>query len=189
MGHRKVSLSQLSGRGYLIREDLPCGRVPFMNGVDSINLTDFLRLHYVKTEVQRTVGSMTGKPVSKNRLCWRGGAAFGALFLTLLLSSFQSVAAETKKARLSHKELKALIANAKTPEDHQKLATYYRQEGERLGQRSREHEELAAVYEKRPKMDAGRISGWDREPFIAIVSPNSTPKKQTRRKPWRECMS
>ncbi len=49
-----------------------------------------------------------------------------------------------------------MIANAKTPEDRQKLATYYRQEAEWLGQRSREYEELAAVYKKRPQMGAGK---------------------------------
>lgn len=54
--------------------------------------------------------------------------------------------AEQPNPRLSKKELKALIANARTPEDHRKIAAYYRSEAESLRERQREHEEDLAEY-------------------------------------------
>lgn len=50
--------------------------------------------------------------------------------------------------KLSHKELKALIANAKTREDHLRLADYYRAEANRLRKDAEEHQDLAMVYAK-----------------------------------------
>ena len=50
--------------------------------------------------------------------------------------------------KLSHKELKALIANAKTREDHLRLADYYRAEASRLRKEAEEHQDLATVYTK-----------------------------------------
>lgn len=52
--------------------------------------------------------------------------------------------------QLSKKQLKALVAGAKSPEDHLKLAAYYRAETARLTAKQREHEEEAAEYYKDP---------------------------------------
>lgn len=60
-----------------------------------------------------------------------------------------AIAADAGK-RLSKKELKALVATAQTPADHQKLALHYRAEASRLAAESKEHEELAAAYAKSP---------------------------------------
>ncbi|HSS96121.1 MAG TPA: hypothetical protein VLK33_03790 [Terriglobales bacterium] len=70
-----------------------------------------------------------------------------AVVLTLVLSA--SSYAGTK-ASISKKEVKALIKNAKTSADHQKIATYYRQEAARLNQDSKEHAEMAAIYKDNP---------------------------------------
>jgi hypothetical protein len=70
---------------------------------------------------------------------------------TLALSSLVplSVAAENKSA-LSKKELQVLIANAKTPTEHQKIAAYYRDQAQRLTASAKEHAEMAEVYAKNP---------------------------------------
>jgi len=58
-------------------------------------------------------------------------------------------AATTQQAeKLSKKELKTLIANARTPEDHERIAVCYRAEGEQLKAKQREHEAELAEYLK-----------------------------------------
>lgn len=52
--------------------------------------------------------------------------------------------------KLSKRELRVLIANARTPEDHEMAATHYRAEAERLRAKQREHEEELAAYLKNP---------------------------------------
>lgn len=69
-----------------------------------------------------------------------------AFALTLVLTS---VAAQ-KSVKLSKQELKALIANAKTPADHEKLAAHYRAEAEHLKAEQEDHAEEAAAYFKDP---------------------------------------
>ena len=52
--------------------------------------------------------------------------------------------------KLSKGQLKSLIENAKTPADHMKLARYYRYEASKLEADVKEHEEMAASYDKHP---------------------------------------
>ncbi len=73
-----------------------------------------------------------------------------SLFLCLAALASAFPRPNDEKATLTHKQLKALIASAKTPADHQRLAAYYQQEAKRLAARAKEHEEMAAEYEKRP---------------------------------------
>ena len=51
-------------------------------------------------------------------------------------------AVESSAPKVSQKQLNALISNAKTPEDHQKLADYYRQHAMAFAQKSKEHTEM-----------------------------------------------
>ena len=51
---------------------------------------------------------------------------------------------------MSKKEVKELIANAKSREDHQILAAHYRHEAERLLVEAKEHEEMAEQYRRNP---------------------------------------
>lgn len=44
----------------------------------------------------------------------------------------------------------ALVANAKTPADHEKLAAHFRTEATRLAAGAKEHEQLAGIYAKSP---------------------------------------
>ncbi len=50
--------------------------------------------------------------------------------------------------KLTKKELKALIASAKTPADHERLAAYYSAEAQDLEAKHQEHEEDLAEYYK-----------------------------------------
>ena len=55
-----------------------------------------------------------------------------------------------RQEKLTRKELKALIASAKTPADHERIASYYRSEAQQLEAKHREHEEDLAEYYKNP---------------------------------------
>lgn len=72
--------------------------------------------------------------------------ALVGLFTLFVASGSQASAAEPK--RLTNKEIKTLIATAKTPEDHMRLARHFTAEADRLEAESKEHQELAEAYSK-----------------------------------------
>src|SRR6266566_8742522 len=57
-------------------------------------------------------------------------------------------AAEQAQPALTKNELKAAITNANTPQDHKRIAAYYKAEANRMTAEAREHDELAAAYAK-----------------------------------------
>ena len=65
-----------------------------------------------------------------------------------------AMAVEPTQPALSKKELKAAIANAKTPQDHLRIAAYYKSEAGRLLTDAKEHDELAVVYATSPRKEA-----------------------------------
>jgi hypothetical protein len=75
-----------------------------------------------------------------------------ALMFALTMVVFTSVnqVAAQNQSTISKTELKVLLKTAKTPTEHQKIATYYRQEAARLNQSAKEHGELAAIYKQTP---------------------------------------
>ena len=77
------------------------------------------------------------------------------LSLAVILVSFipQSYAAAAEKS-LSKKEVKALIATAKTPAEHRRIANYYREEAARLTANANEHVAMAEEYAKNPRFAA-----------------------------------
>src|SRR5258706_7668394 len=54
------------------------------------------------------------------------------------------------KPSLSKKEVKALIASAKTKEDHLKLADFYKGEAVRFEAETKDHDEMAGMLRKKP---------------------------------------
>lgn len=86
----------------------------------------------------------------------RATAALAAVFLWILGMVAQTNTAESN-ARLTKKEVKALVANAKTPEDHMKLARHFRQEADRLEAEAKDHDELAQEYRKNPSAMAMKM--------------------------------
>ncbi len=69
---------------------------------------------------------------------------------TLAVTLLTAVAQTGSGQRLAKKDLHALLMNAKTPQDHQKLAAHYRAEAERLSSEAKEHDEMADMYRKNP---------------------------------------
>ena len=67
-----------------------------------------------------------------------------ATFAVLSLSSVYSVAQDQKIP--TKKELKVLLKTAKEPQEHRRIATYYRQEAAHRRAEAKEHSELAAIY-------------------------------------------
>ena len=61
-----------------------------------------------------------------------------------------------QKDKLTRKELKGLIASAKTPADHERIAAYYRAQAEQLKAKHREHERDLAEYYKNPSRYPGK---------------------------------
>ena len=82
-----------------------------------------------------------------------------SVVVTMLFAVSMPLRAARPDGLLSKKELKPLIANAKTPEDHQKLARHFSVKADRLEAESREHL-LGFARPRRPqlqKVDVGRL--------------------------------
>ena len=77
------------------------------------------------------------------------------LFVALAVAVTQTGSAQSEQ-HLSKKELRALIAGAKTKADHERLAVYYRSETEHLLAEAKEHEEMAEAYHRNPPMLASK---------------------------------
>jgi hypothetical protein len=74
----------------------------------------------------------------------------------LFLVPVQSVAIE-QKGPISKKELKVLLAAAKTAAEHRRIANFYQQEARRLTDRSKYDEEMGAIYRSSPLPYEGKF--------------------------------
>ena len=83
--------------------------------------------------------------------------ALVTLAAALLVTVQDASAAQPKQ--LSKKEVVALIATAKSPEDHSRLAQYYKAEADRLEVEAKDHDELAAAYRKSSTWQASAAKG------------------------------
>jgi hypothetical protein len=84
-------------------------------------------------------------------------AVLAVLFLatSVLSVAAQDHAMHMKEHQLTKSEVKALIGSAKTPEDHMKLAAYYKGEAQRQEALAKYHDDLAEVY--KVTYHAGRV--------------------------------
>jgi hypothetical protein len=62
---------------------------------------------------------------------------------------------QMKEHQLTAKEAKALIVSAKTPEDHMKLAAYFRNEAQQLEEKAKYHKEMGKLYSNTPIAKTG----------------------------------
>ena len=62
----------------------------------------------------------------------------------------QSEANTLVESATTKKQAKALVASAKTPEDHMKVAAYFNQEADRMEEDAKQHADLAQVYRRKP---------------------------------------
>jgi hypothetical protein len=80
-------------------------------------------------------------------------------FLTASFFFLGPQAAKTSsKASLTTKELKQLIATAKSPEDHRRIAAYYQGEARKLDAKKEEHTEMGAEYDKNPQRYPSKLA-------------------------------
>ena len=79
-----------------------------------------------------------------------------ALAATLVISIGQSAAAVGTDGELNKEEVRALVANAKTPADHMKLAAHYTALAVKHESEAQEHEALAAEYSRSPQLGAAK---------------------------------
>ena len=72
------------------------------------------------------------------------------VFLALLYGVSPAGADADDGSRLSGKQLKGLLATARTAEDHQRIAAYYRDQAQRLSAEAQEFSERAAYLATQP---------------------------------------
>ncbi len=86
----------------------------------------------------------------KSQIQVKSGIVLAVILAAVTLSASPRIGlAQSKAPKLNQRQLNALISNAKTPEDHQKLADYYRQQARALAERSEEHAWMVAgIYKK-----------------------------------------
>jgi len=95
-----------------------------------------------------------------------------ALVLTVAPTSFVAqdtsretdamVQSETKplvQKASTQKQVKTWIANAKTPEDHRRIAAYFNRDADRMEDEAKDHEYLAEVYRRGPSATGGGKQG------------------------------
>jgi hypothetical protein len=85
-------------------------------------------------------------------------AASMVLAVVMVISAGQALAIGPKD-ELKPNEVRALVANAKTPADHMKLAHHYTAMAAKHEAEAQEHEALAAEYTKNPEL------GGDKHPM------------------------
>src|SRR5450432_3635921 len=73
-----------------------------------------------------------------------------AISAALAVSMCGFVAAAETQPKLGNKELKTLLATAKTSSDHQKIAAYYHDKAQRLNAKAQEFSAQAALYANQP---------------------------------------
>lgn len=85
---------------------------------------------------------------------------FAALALTfaLALSAFGQTSAQPRNQaeKLSKQQLLSLIATAKTPAEHQRIARYYEAKANDYLAQSKEHEQMAEQYRKNPMISSSK---------------------------------
>lgn len=81
----------------------------------------------------------------------RVAASLVAFAAAMMISAGQASAVEPR-GMLNSKEVKALVANAKTAADHMKLAQHYTAMAEKHEAEAKEHEALAAEYRGNPRV-------------------------------------
>lgn len=72
------------------------------------------------------------------------------VLLGLILMAYGGPSARASEANLSKKEVKTLIANAKTARDHERLAAYYRSQEQFAKAKGNEHQEMLRRYQEDP---------------------------------------
>jgi hypothetical protein len=81
-----------------------------------------------------------------------------ALVFVALAFAATAAQAQQQSEKLSKQQLLSLIATAKTPAEHNRLAQYYGAEAQDDLAQSKEHEEMAAQYKKNPAFNTSKFA-------------------------------
>ena len=73
-----------------------------------------------------------------------------ALLLTLMTVLVGVLSLQAVESKLTKDELKSQVANAKTVQDHQRLAAHFTAQADELEAEAQEHTELASTYRDHP---------------------------------------
>lgn len=87
---------------------------------------------------------------------WKRATASSVVLAVLMAITAAEAPAVEPKGALSAKQLKALVATAKTPADHMKLARHYVAMAEKHEADATEHEALAAEYTRNPRLGSSK---------------------------------
>ena len=83
-----------------------------------------------------------------------------ALFVAVSLPSWAADKAPMKNGpAMTAKEARTLVATAKTPKEHLKLAGYFNQQGDRYEAEARDHDEMIEAYRKNATTRAEKTPG------------------------------
>src|SRR5579863_8174516 len=77
-----------------------------------------------------------------------------AFVVTAAAFSQTASAQQTKPEHFSKRQLNTLIAEAKTPAEHQRIAQYYHAKAEDYLAQAKEHEQMLAAYKANPSLTA-----------------------------------
>jgi Tfp pilus assembly protein FimT len=78
--------------------------------------------------------------------------------LVLAATAFAQTTQAQKAEKLSKQQLLSLIATAKTPVEHSRLAAYYTAEAQDYLAQSSEHGQMAAEYKKNPTINSSKFA-------------------------------
>jgi hypothetical protein len=81
-----------------------------------------------------------------------------ALVLVISVVGFSSAAQQQKPEKLTKKQLLSLIATAKTPAEHQRIAEFYQEKAQEYLAQAKEHEEMAEAYKKSPMTNSSKFA-------------------------------
>jgi hypothetical protein len=77
-----------------------------------------------------------------------------AFVITAVAFSQTASAQQTKPEHFSKRQLNTLIAEAKTPAEHQRIAQYYQAKAQDYLAQAKEHEQMVAAYKANPSLTA-----------------------------------
>ena len=97
--------------------------------------------------------------MKRGLLNWKRTVASSMLLAVLIMVSAAQAGAVDAKGELTSKEVKALVANAKTPADHMRLAHHYTAMAAKHDAEALDHEALAAEYSRNPQLGAIKHTG------------------------------
>ena len=89
-------------------------------------------------------------------LNWKRAIASSMVLAALIVVSVPPASAVEMKGMMKPKEVKALVATAKTPADHMRLARHYAAMADQHEAEAKDHEALAEEYGRNPQLGASK---------------------------------